>query len=194
MKGEVAPCWAENSKESYSAGLADLAKGLDSFSKSRRGERKGPRVGFRFKGRRRRRESFRYTTGSFGVSGRCCVQLPRVGHVRTHETTVKLLRRVEDGRARVLSASVCRENGRWYCSLCCEVQRSEKPAARSESVVGVDVGVKHLAVLSTGETVENPRALSQAQRRLRRYQRKLDRQRRTGNPGCYEERGRAIEG
>ncbi|MDQ2761280.1 MAG: RNA-guided endonuclease TnpB family protein, partial [Actinomycetota bacterium] len=194
-KAQAAPWWAQNSKESYSAGLADLAKGLDAFSKSKRGMRNGARVGFpRLKGRRRRRESFRYTTGSFGVSGRCRVQLPRIGHVRTHERTVKLLRRVKDGRARVLSASVCRENGRWYCSLCCEVDRSEQPAARSESVVGVDVGVKHLAVLSTGELVENPRALSQAQRRLRRYQRKLDRQRRTGNPGCYEERGRAIEG
>ncbi len=194
-KAQAAPWWAQNSKEPYSAGLADLAKGLDAFWKSKRGERKGPRVGFpRFKGRRRRRESFRYTTGRLGVSGRCRVQLPRVGHVRTHERTVKLLRRVEDGRARVLSASVCRENGRWYCSLCCEVSREDRPAVQSESVIGVDVGIKHLAVLSTGELVENPRALSQAQRRLRRYQRKLDRQRRTGNPGCYDQRGRAIEG
>ncbi|MDQ2760638.1 MAG: IS607 family element RNA-guided endonuclease TnpB, partial [Actinomycetota bacterium] len=195
VKDEVAPWWAQNSKESYSAGLADLAKGLDAFSKSRRGERKGARVGFpRFKGRRRRRQSYRYTTGRFGVSGRCRVQLPRIGHVRTHEPTVKLLRRVENGRARVFSMSVCRENGRWYCSLCCEVSREDRPAVQSESVIGVDVGIKHLAVLSTGELVENPRALSQAQRRLRRYQRKLDRQRRSANPGCYDERGRAIKG
>ncbi len=193
-KAQAAPWWAQNSKESYSAGLADLANGLDAFSKSKRGMRKGARVGFpRFKGRRRRRESFRYTTGRFGVSGRCRVQLPRIGHVRVHERTGKLARRMENGHARVLSISVCRENGRWYCSLCCIVDRSDKPV-KAAGTIGVDVGIRHLAVLSTGEMVENPRALCRAQRRLRRYQRKLDRQRRTGNPGCYDEQGRTVTG
>lgn len=194
-KGRIAPWWGENSKEAYSAGLADLANGFEAFWASKRGERKGPRVGFpRFKGRGRRRESFRYTTGSMGVSGRCRVQLPRVGHVRTHEPTTSLLKRIEDGRARVLSVSVCRENGRWYCSLCCEGNRQDRPARQPESVVGVDVGIKHLAVLSTGEMVPNPRSLQAAQRRLRRFQRRVDRQRRANNPGCYDNQGRAIKG
>ncbi|CAN5538679.1 IS607 family element RNA-guided endonuclease TnpB [soil metagenome] len=194
-KAQVAPWWAQNSKEAYSAGLADLARGLDAFSKSKRGQRDGPPVGFpRFKARGRGRESYRYTTGRFGVSGRCRVQLPRVGHVRTHEPTAKLLTRIKDGRARVLSMTVCRENGRWFCSLCCEVKRCDQPATRPGAIVGVDVGIKHLAVLSTGETIPNPRAIEVAQKRLRRYQRRLDRQRRAGNPGCYDERGRAVKG
>jgi len=194
-KAQVAPWWAENSKEAYSAGLADLACGFEAFWESTRGERKGPRVGFpRFKGRGRRRESYRYTTGRFGVSGRTRVQLPRVGHVRSHEPTTKLAGKIAAGQARVLSMSVCRENGRWFCSLCCEVQRNDQPAAQPGSVVGVDVGIKHLAVLSTGETVPNPRALQTAQKSLRRHQRRLDRQRRAANPGCYDDRGRAIRG
>ncbi len=193
-KGEVAPWWAENSKEAASSGLDALARALEAWSDSRHGKRQGPRVGFpRFKRRGRGRQSYRYTTGSFGISGRARVQLPRVGHVRTHEPTTKLVGRIEDGRARVLSSTVCRENGRWFCSICCEIQRTDEPA-RSEDVVGVDVGIKHLAVLSTGELIANPRALSVAQRRLRRYQRKLDRQRRANNPGCYDDRGRAING
>ncbi len=194
-KTQVAPWWAENSKEAYSAGLADLARGFEAFWSSKRGKRKGPRVGFpRFKARGRRRESYRYTTGSFGVSSRIRVALPRIGHVRTHEPTVKLARKLSAGQARLLSATVCRENGRWYCSLCCEVRREEEPPVRSGAVVGVDVGIKHLAVLSTGETICNPRALTTAQKRLRRYQRRLDRQRRASNPGCYDERGRAVKG
>lgn len=49
-KDRAAPWWAQNSKEAYSARLADLARGLDSFWKSKRGVRKEPRVGFpRFK-------------------------------------------------------------------------------------------------------------------------------------------------
>jgi putative transposase len=54
--------------------------------------------------------------------------------------------------------------------------------------------VSHLAVLSTGERIPNPRALAREQRKLRRLQRRLDRQRRANNPGCYDEQGRAIRG
>ncbi len=194
-KHEVAPWWAQNSKESYSSGLADLARGFESFWAYKRGGRKGPRVGFpRFKGRRRGRESYRYTTGSMGLYDRCRVALPRVGHVRSHESVVKLARKLTAGHARVLSMTVCRENGRWFCSLCCEVAREEQPVEHRESAVGVDVGIKHLAVLSTGEMIANPRALQDARRKLRRYQRRLDRQRRASNPGCYDERGRAVKG
>jgi putative transposase len=191
----VAPWWAENSKEAASSGLAHLAAALEGFSDSRHGRRAGRRVGFpRFKRRGRSRESYTYTTGSFGVSGRTRVQLPRVGHVRTHEPTVKLARRLDAGSARVLSATVSRQGGRWFCSLCCEVDRADLPPVRPQSTVGVDVGVGQLAVLSTGELVPNPRALARARRTLRRYQRKLDRQRRANNPGCFDEQGRAIRG
>lgn len=194
-KAEVAPWWAENSKEAASSGLADLAAGLRAWSDSKHDRRAGPRVGFpRFKRRGRCRESFRYTTGTFGVSGRCRVQLPRIGHVRTHEPTSKLQKRIERGEARVLSASVARDGGRWFCSLCCEIDRGDEPASRPGSVAGVDVGVKHLAVLSTGKPVENPRALRRARRKLRRLQRRADRQRRANNPACYHPDGQAIKG
>jgi putative transposase len=195
-KHAVAPWWPENSKEAASSGLANLAGGLKGFSDSRSGTRAGPRVGFpRFRRRGRGREGFRYTTGRFGVSGRTRVQLPRVGHVRTHEPTTKLRERIAAGTARELSMTVKREHGRWHCAVCCEVEHEDPPAARAQSApVGVDVGVRHLAVLSTGERVENPRALERARRRLRRYQRRLDRQRRASNPGCFDGQGRAIPG
>ncbi len=49
-KDEVAPWWADNSKEAYSSGLADLARALDNWRASKNGTRKGRRVGFpRFK-------------------------------------------------------------------------------------------------------------------------------------------------
>ncbi len=51
-------------------------------------------------------------------------------------------------------------------------------------MVGVDVGVKHLAVLSTGEVVDDPRHVATAGRRLRRLARAVSRKigpdRRTG--------------
>ncbi|HEY8415324.1 MAG TPA: hypothetical protein VIK99_06095, partial [Thermaerobacter sp.] len=45
-KHVVASWWRENSKEAYSSGLDALARALQNWSKSRKGERKGPRVGF----------------------------------------------------------------------------------------------------------------------------------------------------
>jgi len=156
-KREIAPWWAENSKEAASCGLADLAAGLKAFSGSKHGRRAGSRIGFpRFKRRGRARESFRYTTGRFGVCGRTRVQLPRIGLVRTHEPTTKLARKLDRGEARVLSATVSREGDRWFCSLCCEVQRADPMPGEPDAVLGVDVGVRHLAVLSTGEQVHNP--------------------------------------
>ena len=51
-------------------------------------------------------------------------------------------------------------------------------------MVGVDVGITHLAVLSTGELVDNPRHLTAAQQRMRALGRALARKtgpdRRTG--------------
>jgi putative transposase len=194
-KDAVAPWWAECSKEAFSCGLADLAAALDAWSKFKRGRRRGRGVGFpRFKAKARDRLRFRYTTGSFGVASRTALKLPRVGQVRTHEHTDRLAGLLAGGDARVLSMSVCFRQDRWHAVICCLVRQPVTAPAPGGSVVGVDVGVKHLAVLSTGELIPNPRALSRAQRTLRRYQRRLDRQRRANNPGCYGPDGRAIPG
>src|SRR5882757_729958 len=45
-KAQVAPWWAENSKEAYSCGLANLAASLANWKDSRAGKRKGARAGF----------------------------------------------------------------------------------------------------------------------------------------------------
>jgi hypothetical protein len=84
-KNQVAPWWAENSKEAYASGLANLATALGNWNASRNGTRRGPKVRFpRFKGKRAA-WSCRFTTGAFGLaSDRRHVKLPRIGLVRTH--------------------------------------------------------------------------------------------------------------
>jgi putative transposase len=83
-----------------------------------------------------------------------------------------------------MSATVRRDGVRWHVAFTVEVERAERQPARPGPVVGVDVGIKHLAVLSTGELVPNPRHLSNAQQRLRALGRALARKvgpdRRTG--------------
>ncbi|GAA1376331.1 RNA-guided endonuclease TnpB family protein [Catellatospora chokoriensis] len=52
--------------------------------------------------------------------------------------------------------------------------------ARHGPVVGVDVGIKHLAVLSTGDVIDNPRHLAGGAKHLRRLSRRVSPDRRTG--------------
>jgi putative transposase len=62
-------------------------------------------------------------------------------------------------------------------SFTVEAQRAIPTSNRMPSAVGVDVGVHNLAVLSTGATIPNPRALEQSLRKLRRLNRQLARRR-----------------
>lgn len=196
-KDTVAPWWGENSKEAYNTGLDALARGLDNWSKSRRGQRAGRKVRFpRFK-RARSRRCIRFTTGTIRVEpDRHHVTLPRVGTIRTHESTRKLSRRIETGTARVLSATVTQDSsGRWFCSFQTIVQAKQRPAHAIRvvhPVVGVDVGVKAngLLVLATPDGVEvgrvpAPKSLAAAQVRLRVLQRRSARQ-----DGPYNEQTR----
>lgn len=176
-KGEVAPWWSECSKEAFNTGLDGVARALKNFGDSRSGKRAGRRVGFpRFKARRRATPSVRFTTGTIRVEpDRKHVTLPRLGTIKTHESTRKLRRRLEAATARILSATLRREGGRWYVAFTVEVQRATRTPARPDAVVGVDVGIATLAVLSTGEAVPNPRHLNKALHVLRKASRTLSR-------------------
>jgi putative transposase len=185
VKGEIAPWWGENSKESYNTGLAGAAAAFDNYRASRNGSRAGAAMG---KPRRKRKFvsslSCRFTTGTIRVEpDRKHVTLPRLGTLKTHESTRALARRLEAGTARVLSATVSHGSGRWFVSFQAEVNRDDPAPVRPDSVMGVDLGITHLAVLSqpvSGVTdehgfVANPRHLNAAQRKLRRASRKVSR-------------------
>jgi putative transposase len=176
-KQQVAPWWAENSKEAYNSGLDALARALKNWSDSRNDRRRGPPMGFpRRKRKGRARVACRFTTGAIRVlPDRKHIQLPRIGVLKTHESTRKLARRLEHGTARILAATISRRADRWFVSFAVEVQRALPASNGKPGIVGVDVGVKHLAVLSTGQTIPNPRALEQSLRKLRRLNRELAR-------------------
>lgn len=177
-KRQVAPWWAECSKEAYNTGLDQLARALKNWADSRTGERKGRRVGFpRFKSRRKHAPSVRFTTGAIRVEDdRRRVTLPRLGTIKTHESTRKLQRRIAHGRARILSATVRAEGGRWFVSFTVEVQRAGRTTVRPDAVVGVDLGVKTLAVFSDRRPpVQNPKHYEAARRKLARVSREVSR-------------------
>ena len=176
-KDTVAPWWAECSKEAFNTGLDQLARALKNWAASRTGQRKGKPSGFpRFRSRRRARPSIRFTTGAFRCEARHAV-LPRIGRVKLHEPGARLAGLAADGQARVLGVSVRFERGRWFAAFTVGQDISRPPPADTDAVVGIDLGIKTLAVLSTGQEIPNPRRLGRSLRKVRRLSRAVSRRR-----------------
>ena len=173
VNADGTPWWAENSKEAANTGLRSLAAALSNWSKSRKGLRKGRRVGFpRFRAKDRTVPRFAYTTGSFGLiqGDPKALKLPRIGRVHCMEDVSERV-----GGARVLRMTVSKRAGRWYASL--TVERDDKPVTKPPQggAVGIDLGIKTLATLSDGTVIENPRCLAASERRLKQAQKALSR-------------------
>lgn len=64
--------------------------------------------------------------------------------------------------------------GKWYAVFSCEVESSPLPPL--DNAVGIDVGLERFAVLSDGESIENPRFFRQEEKALARAQRRLSRE------------------
>lgn len=179
-KDGLAPWWPENSKEAYDAGIESLARALDNWSKSNKGQRKGPKVGFpKFRSRRRAVPRFAYTTGTFGLvdGDPHALRLPRIGRVHCFENMPKRV----NGR-RVVRMTIGFKAGRWHASLSVEEPEPKAVRSRRTDVIGVDLGVRTLAVLSDGTEVPNPRSYDKSLRRLGR--------RREGSNGYWRARRR----
>lgn len=171
--------WRENSKEAYNTGLESLGNALRNFSKSRRGQRHGRRVGFpRFKAKDRTTPRFAYTTGSFGIAmdDPYGLRLPRIGRVHCMENVMSRV----DG-AKVVRMTVSRYGGRWMASLTVERPDRPMPSPPHGGDVGIDLGVKRLATLSDGATYPHPHALKANLKRLRRAQKALGRKTKGSN-------------
>ncbi|MGW9028945.1 IS607 family element RNA-guided endonuclease TnpB [Streptomyces sp. NPDC055722] len=186
----LAGWWQENSKEAYNTGLANAASAFDNYAKSKNGKRRGRKMGApRRKSKRKARLACRFTTGAICIerAGRH-VTLPRLGTIRLHEKAEGLKERITAGTARILSATVRHEHGRWFVSFQVEVKREIQRVAQPDVAVGIDLGVKHLAVMadSAGEVryEPNPGHLDMALAHLRRLSRRVSRRqgpdRRTG--------------
>jgi putative transposase len=158
---EVSKCVPQES-------LRNLDRAFQNFF--RRRENGAKKKGYpKFKSRKRGIGSFSLT-GSIHVT-ETTVQLPRLGMLRLKEAGYLPVQGVK-----ILRATVSERAGRWFVSLQVEEKHSDlKP--KDGGALGIDVGVRQLAVLSDGTLFENPKALYAAERRLRHAQRTVARRR-----------------
>ena len=72
----------------------------------------------------------------------------------------------------IKSATISRNgSGKYFISLLCEVDIDELP--KTNLSIGIDLGIKDMAILSTGEKIQNLKFRKQLEDKLRREQRKL---------------------
>jgi putative transposase len=97
------------------------------------------------------------------------IRIPHLGWVRMREP----LRFT----GKILSATISRVADRWFVSIAVDTidARPPLPEAENQGAVGVDLGVKALATLSTGEAIPGPKPHKALLNRVRRLSRSLSR-------------------
>lgn len=171
-RDEVAPWHKENSKETYQYGCERAAAGLRNWSDSKRGKRKGKKVGFPKFRKRGHNDSVGFQSAFMRNCGGV-VKIPRIGDVRMKEGL-----ELADGTE--ITRVIVRERaGRWFASFRIKEDAWVAPGkAEIRKVVGVDAGIGDVfATLSINDCheVENPRFYRNAEKKIARASRSVSR-------------------
>ena len=148
--------------------LADLNTAYRNFFASRTGDRKGPKMAKpRFRSRKDHRQAIRFTANSrFKVLGNGKLELPKIGDV-----PVRWSRPLPSEPS---SVTIVKDSaGRYFASFVIETEPD--PLSEAEPTVGIDLGLRHFAVLSDGRKIAAPQFLRRAEKMLKRRQRSLSR-------------------
>jgi putative transposase len=150
--------------------LQDVMMRLDkAFQNFFRRVKNGETPGYpRFQGRNRY-SSFTSPDGAGWKLDGGKLRLSKIGTVK-----IKLHREIE---GTIKTATVKHESGQWYVIFSCELTEAEKLPVSYEDV-GIDLGVSHLATLSNGETIDDPRFFRKAEKQLARRQQAWSRKKR----------------
>jgi len=150
--------------------LQDVCQRLDKtfkafFHRLKNGEKAGyPR----FKGKNRY-DSFTYPQSGFKLDGKY-LKLSKIGNVR-----IKLHRQIA---GKIKTFTIRRKNSKYYACFSCEIEPDPQATGKQ---VGVDLGVKHLAITSDGDFFEHPKYLRKAEKRLKYLQRMVARRKKDSN-------------
>jgi putative transposase len=119
----------------------------------------------------------------FGEVGETFVKIPKVGKIRA------VISRECVGTIKSITISKT-PTGKYFASVLLETKESlpKKLPVTEAGTIGIDLGIKHYATLSTGEKVENPRPLKKHLSRLRRAQRRLSRRKKGSNNRAKQRR------
>ncbi len=96
--------------------------------------------------------------GSVKVLGTNKIQVPKIGILKTYERLPQV---------KPKSVSISRQANKWFISFRFDVEQQESSGT---NIVGVDLGVKSLATLSTGEVITGAKSYRKYEAKLSRLQ------------------------
>jgi len=175
-KKDNAPWWKDVSKCAPQEAFRDLEKGI------KRWKAKQSRLP-KFKKKKLIPDNSVRFTGSIRVFEHH-IQIPRIGRIRSKESTEKLLKLIEEERVKILSAVISQEADRFYVSIVCTVKRQQpktKEVKSEDDIVGVDLGLLSFAVLSDGTRVDAPKPLTKKLKILKRRSKQFSRKQKGSN-------------
>lgn len=165
IKGEEFPWVTEYPNDITKAAFNHLGRAFQNFF---RRVRQGETPGYpKFKSRHRTTPSFTVSQSIHVEEGR--IKLPRIGWLRLAEKGY-----LPTSGVKILSANISHRGGDWYVALQVQEEVAE-PTPPTGPPIGIDLGVKSLAVVSDGTVFDNPRTLAHYEKRLARLQREYSR-------------------
>lgn len=173
-----APWVGEVQSYAYQYAFIDLGSAVSRYFQFKKAGRLAPPAGWRGRGDGRpfgwpRFKSKARTTPAFGIAN---TGMRMDGHWLTFSRCPGAVNMAEPLRfdGRIMSGRVSYRGGRWYISITVQMEAGYLPAPAG-CAVGIDLGVKSLAVTSEGEIFDNPRHLDALQRKRARLQRQMAR-------------------
>ena len=157
-------------READSTALQSSLQSLDAaYQNFFRRVKQGQKPGYpKFKSKHNRRRSYqsKRNGGNIKVLDKA-IQLPKLGLVKCRIS--------KEVKGRILSATVSQNpSGKYFVSLCCTDVTIE-PLPSTGAMVGLDMGLKALAVTSDGIEYPNHKYLAKSQKKLAKLQRQLSR-------------------
>ena len=147
----------EPDKCSLQNSLKDLDIAYQKFFKEKTGFPK-------FKSKKDRHKSYRtnFTNNNITFVGKH-IKLPKIGYVKIRDKMIP--------QGRILNATISQEpNGHYYVSLCC-TDVEMKQLHKTNTNIGIDLGLVDFAVLSNGEKISNQRFYEKSEMKLKKLQR-----------------------
>lgn len=113
-------------------------------------------------------DSFRIDGSAIHIEGKN-LRLPKKLNLHMMEKF-----RYEENIVKINNVTVSRKNDRWWASISCIVDMPDCESQAS-GIVGIDLGIKNLAICSDGTVISNPRQIAHMERRQKHLQRSLAR-------------------
>lgn len=169
MKKEEATKWLkEVDSTALQSSLRNLQNAFDNFFAGIKSNRK---VGYpKFKCKHDSKASYRTINNndSIKMMDDKHIQLPKLGIVKCN------MPRLPQGK--ILNATITREVDDVYSlSVMCEVPSNHTVESTETKAIGVDLGLKKLAITSDGQMFDNPKTYEKNLKKLRRESRRLSR-------------------